>query len=191
MSRGQQASVLKQSTGVSNTYNADANTSFNTENQDLANEKSDIAGFAAANPYVQGGQAETVENQQLSDTSAGLAQSAGQAVQGAAVRTGQNSGAAIAATKDMEANNERALAGQEAGATDKRLGEEAGYGETVLGATSGLAGQQEGEAATQAGDAQGALNTEEQAAQTPSFLDTLGGSFAGAFGSALGKSAGS
>lgn len=153
-----------------------------------------MGGFKAANPYVAGGQAQTVENQQLADTADAQARAAGQTVQSAAVRTGQNAGGAIAATEQMQQENERALAGQEASATDKRLAADTGYQGAVLGATGETENLQDQLAQQQAGAAQGALGTQETAAQTPSFLDELGSglikagdSFAQGAGAAVGK----
>ena len=109
MSRGQQQNVINQASGENQGYNKMANTSFGAAQTDVGNYDSQLSEYKAANPYVQGGQAQTVENQQMADTAAASAQSAGQAVQSAAVRTGQNPGGAVAATENMQAENERAL----------------------------------------------------------------------------------
>src|SRR5271157_4592718 len=194
MSRGQQGQVFNTAQGENKAYNTEAQTSFNTAQQDITGYGSELAQFKAANPYVQGGQAQTIENQQLSDTAAGGAQAAGQAVQSAAVRTGQNAGGAIAATENMQEGNMRALSGEEAAATQQRLAAGTGYGEAVLGGTAEKQKMQDTLAQQQGAAAQGALGTQEQAANTPSFMDELGQGLIGAgtgfatgFGGAMGK----
>lgn len=194
MSRAQQGQVFQQAQGQANTNNASANTSFSTAQQDLGDYESELGQFKANNPYVTGGQAETAENQQLADTAAGGARAAGEALQSAAVRTGQNEGGAIAATEDIAAQNERALAGQEAGATQQRLAAETGYNEAGLEGQAKLGQMESNLGGEEAKAAQGELGTEEQAANTPSFLDELGSgiiqagaNFAGGFGAGYGK----
>lgn len=197
MSRAQQGAVYQQAQDQSKSYNTDAQTSFDTTNKDIGDYASAVGAFKAANPYGQGGQAETLDNQQLSDTAAGLASSTGQAIQSAAVRTGQNTGGAIAATKEMQAENDRTLAGQEDAATQQRLAAGTGYQEAGLEAGAKIPGMQDTVAQQEAQASQGALGTEEQAAQTPSFMDelgqgliTAGTSFAGGFGSGFGQALG-
>lgn len=186
MSRGQQEAVIKAASGVQKNDTSLANTSFNSAQNDIGEYSNALGAFKAQNPYVQGGAVQTAQNQQIADTAAGQAERAGQAVQSAAVRTGQNPGGAIAATKDMELANERALAGQEAGATEQRAAAGTGYGEAVLAGQEKIPGMEDQIAAQEGGLAQGALNTQEQASQTPSFFDTLGSSFAGQLGKTLG-----
>jgi hypothetical protein len=191
MSRGQQGQVFNTAKGQNATLNQESQTSFDTTNKDIGDYASAVGEFKAANPYGQGGQAQTIENQQLSDTAAGGAQAAGQALQGAAVRTGQNAGGAIAATENMQEANQRALAGEEAAATQQRLGAGTGYGEAVLGATENIPKMQDTVASQQGQLAQGTLGITEDAAKTPSFMDELGTgliqageNFAGAAGKA-------
>lgn len=200
MSRGQQGQVFGTGTKEANTLNPMANTSFTNAQTDLNTTQSDINSygdalnaFKAANPYVTGGEFQTAQDQQLADTAAGQAEAAGQTLQSQAVRTGQNAGGAIAATEKMQQENERNLAGQEAAATEARLGAKTGYGEAVLGGTANKEGMQAGLAkeqgalgAEEGGLAADNLKIAEGAAQTPSFFDTLGSSFAGALGKTLG-----
>jgi hypothetical protein len=211
LSRGQQGQVFTTGQKQNQSFNNDANTSFNNAESDLSAAQNDVtsyadalAGFKAANPYVQGGQAETAENQSIADTAAGGAQAAGQALQSQAVRTGQNAGGAIAATENIAENNDRNLMGEEAQATESRLGADTGYNQAVLQGTGNVEGMQTGiesaqdQIANQQGQlAEGALSEEEKAAQTPSFMDELGqgliqagDNFAGGFGQGFGKAAG-
>lgn len=200
MSRGQMTQTFNTAKDQNQQYNNLANTSFNAAQEDIGKTQGEIgsygeelAKFKAANPYVTGGQAETAENQQLADTAAGMAESAGQTLQSQAARTGQNAGGAIAATEHMQQENARNLMGQEAGATERRLAAGTGYGEAALGGQATKEGMQAGLTAEQAGLAseegklaQGALGIQEGAAQTPSFFDTLGSSFASSLGKTLG-----
>jgi hypothetical protein len=189
MSRSQQGQTFNTASGENKSYNNLANTSFANTQGDINNYASAVGGFNAANPYVQGGQAETAENQQIADTGAGMARSAGQALQSQAVRTGQNAGGAIAATEQMEQQNERNLVGQEAGATQQRLAADTGYRTTGLEAGAKIPGMEDQVAQQEAAAAQGALGTQEQAAQTPSFMDELGNGFASNLGKAAGAAA--
>lgn len=186
MSRSQQNKVIHQASSENQAYNTDARTSFATAQKDIGSYAGAVGEFKAANPYVQGGQAQTIENQQLSDTASGEAESLGQTVQGAAVRTGQNAGGAIAATEAMREGSMRDLAGQESAATERRLGADTGYREAVLQGTGEVETMQDRLAREQAEAAQGALNTQEQASQTPGFGDVFGNAFGAAAGKFLG-----
>jgi hypothetical protein len=174
MSRAQQGQVFDTAQGQQGTYNSEAQTSFNTAQQDVNNYGDATAKFAAANPYVQGGAVETADNQQTADAAAGFAQSTGQALQGSAVRTGQNAGGAIAATDAMEQQNERALVGQEASQTASRAAAGSQYGAEVVGDTANQENMQNTLAKEQQDAAAGNLSEEEAAAKTPSFMDELG-----------------
>ena len=180
MSRGQQGNVYSQEQAVQKGYNTNANTSFNTAQQDVDSYGNAVGKFQAANPYVEGGQVETSQNQQIADTAAAGSEAAGQALQGQAVRTGQNASGAIAATKQMEEANQRNLSGEEANATLGRVGAGVGYNEAGVGMQGTQEGMEDTLAQQQGNLAQGAANTEEQAAQTPSFMDELGGGLASA-----------
>jgi len=193
MSRAQQGQILDTATATNKTDTERSQTALDTAQQDINTYGGAVNKFAAANPYVEGGQAETATNQMAADTAAGMAQSAGQGIQSAAVRTGQNAGGAIAATEEMQQANERALVGQEAKATEDRLASGSTYQDAVMADRARQQGMQEQLGAEQGTLAQGALNTGEEAAKTPSFMDELGQglisagtSFAGGFGKALG-----
>lgn len=174
MSRAQQGQVNDTAAAENTSYNTNAQDAFKNAEGDIGNYASAVGAFGAANPYTPGGAVQTADNQMTADTAAGLAQSGGQAIQSAAVRTGQNAGGAIAATEAMNESNDRALVGQEAQQTKDRAAAGTGYGEAVLGATGNIQNMQDALATQQAGAAQGALGTQEQAASTPSFLDELG-----------------
>ncbi len=179
MSRAQQGAVDKTAANQNTTYNTNAQSGDTAAQGDIGSYANAVGAFKAANPYGQGGPVQTAQNQQVSDTAAGAAQAAGNAVQSSAVRTGQNAGGAIAATQDMQEQNTRDLMGQEAADTAANAGAGAGYAGQVVADTGQTAGMQGKLAAQESGAAQGALNTQEQAAQTPSFMDELGKSVAG------------
>lgn len=192
MSRAQQGQTFDTAQQENQTYNTNAQTAFNQAQTDIGNYQNQLAQFAAANPYGQGGQFQTTENQVAANTADAAAQAAGQAMQGAAVRTGENAGGGIAATEATEQANERNLSAQEAQANQQRIAAGANYGQTVLNATGAAEGMQDTLAQQQAAAAQGALGTQEQAAQTPSFMDELGAGliqagagFASAYGGAM------
>lgn len=210
MSRGQQGQVFNTSAAENSTYTADAEKSLTDatasvdKTQEDTNNYADAVGkFSAADPYTQGGTVQTAQNQQTADTASGLAEAGGQALQGAAVRTGANPGGAIAAEKDIAAESQRRLTGEEAGDTIQRAGAETGYQDAVLGDTSKIAGLQSGVtgADTSLGSeegklASGAMSAEEEAAKTPSFLESVNDTvdksaenFAQGAGSAVGKAA--
>lgn len=173
-------------------YNANAQSTYGAENADIGEYKNALAKYAAENPYVQGGEFQTSQNQALADTSAAQAQGAGQALQAEQVRSGQNPAAAIAATEQMNENNTRNMMGAEASANTNRIGAEAGYNQGVLGATAVPAQMEQGMLGTETGAATGALNQETEASKTPSFWQELGqgvisagSSFAGGMGAKL------
>ena len=176
MSRAQEGQVFGTAGDQNAAYNKNATTSFNTAQNDIDTYGKAVGSFQAANPNVQGGAAETAENQEIADTSAGQAQRLGQALQGSAVRGGQNPGAAIAAGKEITAENTRAGMGAEAAATQSRLGAGTSYNEAGL---KGLGEQttMQSELADEQGKlAQGALATEgsvSAAATNESFMDEI------------------
>jgi len=189
MSRGQQGQVFNTAMGENKNYNALANTSFNAAQQDITGFGNELNAFKANNPYVQGGQVETAQNQELADTAAGFAENAGQMLQANAVRSGQNAGGAIAATERMQHENQRALADEEARATAQRVGSGVGYNEAVLGGREKMEGMQNQIAEEEGKLAEGALSPAEEAAKTKSFAEEFGDPFANAFGKAAGTAA--
>jgi hypothetical protein len=182
MSRGQQNDTFNTAQQENQQYNQNAQTAFNQAQGDINDMSSAVAKYAASNPYGQGGQFQTSQNQILANTSDAAAKAAGQALQSAAVRTGQNSGGAIAATEAMQEQNERNLSSQDAQANQQRIADQAKYNESALNQQGKVESMQDQLAQQQGAAAQGALGTQEQAAQQPSFLDSLGNSFLGGMG---------
>ena len=174
MSRSQQNTVFKQEQGENQGYNANAQTSYNTAQANEQNFENQLAKTEAENPYVQGGQFQTVTNQELTNTADAGSQAAGNAIQSAAVRTGQNPAGAIAATEAITEANTRNLGSQEAAATKDRLASGAAYNQNMLTASEQPASFEAQLAGQQGQLAQGAAGTQEQAAGTPSFSDMLG-----------------
>lgn len=174
MSRSQQTQTFNTASGESATNEANAQQSEQNEQQDINNQESQLAKFSANNPYVQGGEYQTAQNQTSSNTADANAAAGRATLQQQAERTGQNPQAANATASSLAQADERANAAQQANATTQRIGSEAGYNETGLSDAAKIAGEQESLASLQGGQAQGELGTSEQAANTPSFLDELG-----------------
>lgn len=174
MSRAQQTDVFNTQQANSATNESAAQTADKATQADIGNQESQLAKFAANNPYVQGGQAETVANQQLAGTADATAQAASEKNQQQAQRTGQNQAAGVAAGEAEQQAAQRTLGTQEAGATQSRLAAGSQYGQDVLGAGNQITAAQQNLATQESNAAQGQASTEEQAAQTPSFMDELG-----------------
>lgn len=192
MSRAQQGQTFNTAQGENATDEANTQKSQAAEQTDINNEQSQLAKFAANNPYVQGGQFQTAQNQTIADSANASANAAKAGAQTQALRTGQNPAAANAAAITAAQNAERTASGEQGNATTERIGEESKYNQQGLTDANAITQQQENLASLQSGAAQGALGTQEQAAQTPSFLDELGSGlingaddFAGGAGMAL------
>jgi hypothetical protein len=185
MSRAQQGQVFKQTQGEQGTAFSDSENAYTKAQTDIGNYQSQLGKYAASNPYTQGGEFQTDTNRVLANTADSSATSAGARLQGIAARTGQNPGGATAATEEMQNQNERNLGGQEAEAERMRLGEKANYDKGVLTATAAPVSMEESIASGQAGMFGHALGAESDAAKTPSFMDTLGDSFANNLGKAM------
>lgn len=174
MSRAQQGAIESTETGDSATSTSAATTSQAAEQADINNNQSQLAKFAADNPYVQGGQAESVENQQLSNTADATAASAAAKDQQQATRTGQNATAGVAAGEAEQQAAQRTLGSAEAGATENRLAAGSTYGADVLKGGQAITAEQAALSSNLTGEAQGQEQVGEQAANTPSFTDELG-----------------
>lgn len=174
MSRGQQGQLFDTATGQNQTYNQNAQTAFNKAQTGVTDYGTQLGKFAASNPYVQGGQYSTSQNQSLADTANAGANATSQALQSAAVHGGANPAQAIAAGEEVSQQNQRTLGQQDANANTTRIGDEAGYNAQALAGFGTQEGMQDQLATQQAQAAQGTLGTAETAAQTPSFLDELG-----------------
>ena len=68
MSRAQETQAFNTSSADQATNEAASQASDAATQAEIGAQQSQLAKFAAANPYVQGGQAQTVANQQLSGT---------------------------------------------------------------------------------------------------------------------------
>ena len=196
MSRGQEGAVVGTSKAQNSTYFNNAQNSYNSAQSDvgdfskqLSDYKGQVANFSAKNPYVQGGEFDTASNRQIANTNDAAARSAGQALQGQALRTGQNSAGAVAATEAMEEQGARDTNAEQARATQQRVQGEAGYNKEALGANQGVLEataqpeQMEANLSGQQGNlAGGALSTEQKAGETPSWFDEFGNAVAQGLG---------
>lgn len=174
MSRAQQGQVFQTASGESATNEANAQKSETQEQSDINNQQSQLAKFAANNPYVQGGQAQTLSNQQLSNTADATANAAKAENQQLSQRTGQNAATGVAAGEAEAQDAQRNLSNSESQATGSRLANESAYNQQAQSDAGAISQEQENLAGLQGGQAQGELGTTETAAQTPSFLDELG-----------------
>lgn len=204
MSRAQEGQVVDTSGKQNTTFNQNAQTSFENANKSIDAQQGDIGAyqeqlskFAGANPYGRGGVYQTSINQATSDTADAASQSATQAGQSAAVRTGQNSTAAVAAGTAASLANTRALMAEQARNNATRIDKGAGYGAQVLSASSvpatlqsSITGDQSRLAETEAGAGNTALSIDEKASEEPSLMDTAGNAFVSNFAGSLGKWAG-
>jgi hypothetical protein len=117
---------------------------------------------------------QTETNKEVANTADATAQAAAAKNQMQAQRTGQNASAGVAAGEAEQQAAQRLASTQESGNTVSRLASSAKYGQDVLGAGSQITQEQQNLATQEGNMAQGNASTEEQAAQTPSFMDELG-----------------
>jgi hypothetical protein len=190
MSRAQENQTFDTAADQNKQFNENAQTSYTKAQGDVGDYEAQLGKYAAANPFKEGGEYQTDTNKVLANTADANAQAAGQLVQGAAVRGGENANSAISATEAMQEANERAMAGQQADAEGKRIGAEADYNKSVLGANEFPVQAETSLTGTEAGQGNESLGTQQKAGMQPSFLDTLGQSFAEGLGGAAGKAAG-
>ncbi len=186
MSRGQSSSVESTASKNSATDQSNAQSSYGATQSDIADYRKQLGDFMSSNPYTKGGEYDQTINTGLANMSDAGSNSLRGALQSQALRTGQNSAADAATAAEYARQNQRQLSGDEATAEQNRIAGDTAYKQTGLQAATepiSAEGQLYG---TSSGAANSALGTAAQAAQTPSFWDTLGSSFAGA----LGKTAG-
>lgn len=202
MSRAQESGTGDTAKGRSGTYYNNAQNSYANAQSDVGDyEKqlgdygASIAKFRSSNPFVEGGEFQRDSNQQTANTADAMARSAGETLQGQALRTGQNSAGAIGATEKMEQQNTRDLSADQAKLNQARIGQEAGYNEKGVGMEGDLTRATEFpvQAETQLSGQQGALSDAnlrdaiEAYQANPSFSDEFGGAFAKSLGEASAK----
>jgi|CZLA01.1.fsa_nt_gi hypothetical protein len=174
MGRAQESAISNTESANSATETAAATNSQEAEQADIGTQQSQLAKFAAANPYVQGGQAQTVGNQQLSNTADATAAAAKAQNQQQAQRTGQNATAGVAAGEAEAQAAQRALGASESAATTSRLAANAQYGQDVLSGTNQITSQQNALGSQETGQALSEEQIAENAAKTPSYGDMAG-----------------
>ncbi len=196
MTRGQESDVNTTAADQNSKFNQNAQQSYTDAQGDVSNYQQQLAQFAAANPYGQGGALQTAQNQVTANTADAASQAAGEALQSAAVRTGQNASGAIGATTAVDEANTRNLMQTQAGNDASRINAGAQYGKDVLSASSLPATLEAGLSSQQAGAGNTALETQQKAAETPSVGEELfggllqaGSACAGGFGNGLAKKA--
>jgi hypothetical protein len=182
MSRGQEGQTFDTSKQQNQGYYDNAQNSYSNAQQDVGDFEKQLSAYASANPYKQGGEFQTNANRVTANTSDAAARSAGNALQSQALRTGQNSAGAIAATEAMQQQNTRDLSAEQAAEGNKRIGNEAEYNKGVLSASAEPAQMETSLAGQQGQLGEGTLGVQEKAAETPSWMDEFGNSFAQSLG---------
>lgn len=188
MSRSQQTETFDTAKGQNAGYYANSQNSYNQAQGDVGDYQDQLAKYSASNPYKQGGEYQTSTNQILANTSDAAARGAGNTLQSQALRTGQNSAGAVAATEAMQQQNTRNLSGEEAQANQERIGQEAGYNKSALTAAEVPAQLEAGLSGQQGNLGEGTLGVQQKAGDTPSWMDEFGGALAKSLGSGGGVS---
>ena len=173
MSRGQSTQAFNTSAAQNAGYYNNAQTSYGDAQTDIGDYQAQLGQFAAANPYAPNGQFAKDQTQILANTSDAGASSEKQALQDQAMRTGQNMGGANATAEAISEANTRSLSGQEANADKERTAADAAYGDEVLNASAKPAEMEAGLYGQSINGSTGAMNSEVNAAKTPSFWDEL------------------
>ena len=174
MTKTQSNQAFNTATGENKTAGSNAQSSYDLAQGDVGSYQGQLAQYSAANPFGAGGAYQTAQNQGLASTAAAGTEAAQQAAQSAAVRSGENPAAAIAAGTNADIQNTRAQMADVAEANQNRIGQGATYGKSVLQASevpeqmeASLTGQQLGAQSSTLGD-------ETSASKTPSFWQELG-----------------
>lgn len=185
MSRGQSTSTFNTASGENSTDQGNATSAFgNTENA-INNYSKNLASFVSGNPYQAGGEYSRTINPALANTSDAGSNSLAGALQAQSLRTGQNSAAGLATAKSGAQQNTRDLSTALASADQNRISSEAGYNTTGLNASAVPISANSSLYGTSLGGANSALGTEEGAAKTPSFWDTVGSGLATGLGNSV------
>jgi hypothetical protein len=191
MSRSEENKIANTGTNAASTYYNNSQNSYTNAQNDVNDYESQLANYKAANPYGEGGQFQTDTNKVLANTADAKARSAGNMLQGAALRTGQNTAGDVAATENMTQQAARDVSGQEAEAQQERIGAGAGYGKSVLAATEAPATMEASLAGQQGSDATGMLGVAQKAGDQPNWADEFGEAMGKSFGSGAGAAASS
>lgn len=186
MSRSQSTSVYDTATDDSKTQQTQSQAALADAQGDISEYKDNVAKFNAANPYGDGGEAQTATNQVTANTADSTAKAYGNMLQEQAQRTGENASAANASAEAIAEQSQRDLSATQAGAVADRLKNDASYkqagleaGTVPISAETTLSGQQGQLSSANLNTAQGA------AAANKSFWDQFGGAFATSLGSTL------
>jgi hypothetical protein len=168
MSRGQENQVNTAAGDDAAKFNTNAQGSYDAAQNDIGNYQAQLAQFAGANPYGTGGAYQTSVNQSTANTADAAGQAAGEGLESAAVRTGQNTGGAIGASEAINEANTRNLLATQANANESRINQGANYGKEALAASEVPATLEANLSGQQANAGNAALGTQQKAAETPS-----------------------
>lgn len=185
MSRGQEKKVVNAGLANSATDQANAGASFAATNNEIGDYKNRLNTFINANPYKAGG--EFAQDQ--SQIAASAADTSSSAIRDQLVRTAQTSGENTGGYANNVAEAQRAATRDQAttmaNADASRIGSKGAYDKAGLDASALPADLQSRLYGTALGGANGALGVAGGAAKTPSFMDTLGSSFANQLGKTI------
>lgn len=187
MSRGQSTTAFNTASSQNATNFGNAQSAEGAAQGDIGEYQNQLAKFVSGNPYTAGGEYDQTINAGLANTSDAGSNSLKGALQSQALRTGQNSAADAATAASSAQQNTRDLSSSLASAQQQRVADEAGYNQQALSASAQPAQMESSLYGTAGSQGNQELSTEEGAARTPSFWDTLGGSFASGLGGGLGK----
>lgn len=151
-----------------------AQSSYNAATGDIGDYKSALAQYAAANPYTQGGSYQTAADQQLSDSAAGGAQGAQQAIQASMIRSGGNPAAGVAAGEQVAEQNARTGMDEQAKVAQQQATGLANYNAGVVSASAKPEEMEQQLMQSQLQGEEGALGNETNASKTPSWWQELG-----------------
>jgi hypothetical protein len=186
MSRGQQSKVVNAGLANSAADQTAASNALTATNADLGDYTNRLNAFAAANPYQAGGQFA----QDQSQIASSAADTSSNAIQDSLARStaasGENTGGVANNVAEAQRQATRDQATTMANADATRIGNKSAYDGSVLQASSLPADLQSRLYGSAIGGSNSALGVAGGAAQTPSFLDTLGNSLAKSLGTVSG-----
>jgi hypothetical protein len=184
MSRGDSKKVTNAGLANSAADQAAASASLAAANKNIGDYSNRLNTFINANPYKEGGEFQ----QDQSQISASAADTGSSAIRDKlardAITSGENTGGYANNVAEAQRQATRDQATQMAESNQARIGAKSAYDKAGLDASALPADLQARLYGTALGGANGALGVAGDSAKTPSFLDTLGDSFANNLGKA-------
>lgn len=178
MSRGQSTQAFDTASDQNKKDFSNAQSAFGSTENSIGDYNNRLAKFVSGNPYAKGSEYDQTINTGLANASDAGADSLAGALQSQTRRTGMNSAANAATAAEGARQNTRDLSASLADAQQKRIAGETGYNTTGLQAAATPITANQNLYSTSSGAANNTLGTEEGAAKTPGFWDTVGGTLA-------------